>query len=190
MSDSVEVLLDELSDFVGELLVQYDYPGFESRGFRIGLPDRFNQGGSRLFAAALQHPSVIVRIVGLRWLQDHPGNIKPHVKEITRLLDDQDEWVRFESLGALERFAQPASGNALSCAARLKDESVMVRRGAGKALSKVLPRVNDKLAKELNEVREKNLSETRSLMHQALEDKDVQVRQKVEKALRRSGELV
>ena len=183
-------LLDELSDFVSELLVQYDYPGFESRGFHVGLPEKFHSAGSRLFGDALNHPSVYVQIVALRWFQEKPETIKPFVKEITTMLKHQDEWVRAEALGTLERFAAPTSGNALSCAELLGDSDVMVRRAVGKALCKILPRVNDKVAKELADVRQKNLDDVLNLLKNALTDADVQVRQKAEKALRKSGSLI
>ncbi|HMW88708.1 MAG TPA: HEAT repeat domain-containing protein [Candidatus Obscuribacter sp.] len=182
-------LLSELAQFVSDLISQSDYPGFESRAFRIGLPDRFNQASSKLFGECLDHESVYMRLVALRWFQDKPGTIKPFIKQIQAHLLDGDEWVRIEALGALERFHSPTSGNAQACALLLKDENVQVRKASAKALTKMLPRVHEKLAKELDDVRQENLKQVETLLTEALCDSDVQVRQKAEKALRKSGNL-
>ena len=186
-------LLQDLADFVSDLISQTDYPGFEARAFRVGLPDKFTHASSRLFAEALEHPSVFVKLCALRWFQDKPGMVKPHVKTIVALLESEDEWLRIESLGALERYHYPTSGNALSAARLLTDENVLVRRHAGKALAKMLPRVSDKSAarevKELPEVKAENMLQVRLQLENAMNDADVLVRQKAEKALRKSGLL-
>lgn len=182
-------LLQELADFVSDLISQTSYPGFEARAFRVGLPDKFSHASSRLFAEALEHPSVYVKLCALRWFQDKPGMIKPHVKTIVAFLADEDEYMRIESLGVLERFHAPTSGNALAAALLLEDKEVLVRRHAGKALMKMLPRVDEKAAKELDDVRAQNLDTIKELLEKALNDKDVLVRQKAEKALRKSGLL-
>lgn len=180
-------ILDELCEFVDNMIVQNSYPGFEARGFRIGLPEKFNSAGSRVFAEALGSPSVYVRIVGLRWFQDKPGTIRPHLKAIYGLLDSPDEWIRAEALTTLERFGSPNAETAMLAAKLLEDENVMVRKSAAKALAKILPRARQ--AKEATASRESNLQLTEDLLKKAMLDKDPQVRQKAEKALRRGGIL-
>lgn len=186
-SSSQTEILDELTEFVDNMIVQNSYPGFEARGFRIGLPERFNSAGSRVFAQALGSSSVYVRIVGLRWFQDMPGTIRPNLKAIYGLLDSPDEWVRSEALTTLERFGSPNAETAYLAAKLLEDENVMVRKSAAKALSKILPRARQ--AKEATATKESHLQASEELLKKAMMDKDPQVRQKAEKALRKSGFL-
>ncbi|MCA0312409.1 MAG: sister chromatid cohesion protein PDS5 [Candidatus Melainabacteria bacterium] len=180
-------LLDELAQFVSDLITQNDYPGFEARAFKVGLPDRFFSASSKLFGAALDHESVFVRLVALRWFEEKPGTIKPFVKAIIDKLSDADEYVRAEALHALEKYHTPTSGNALSCAELLLDQSTLVRKASAKALAKMLPRVNEGSAKELEDVKKTNLERVHKLLMDAYSDNDVLVRQKVEKAMRKSG---
>jgi hypothetical protein len=48
------------ADFVETMIVQHDYPGFEPRSLKLGLPDVLNKAGSKMFAEALAHDSVFV----------------------------------------------------------------------------------------------------------------------------------
>jgi HEAT repeats len=171
----------ELAQFVDDMIVQHNYPGFVAGAFKIGLPEHLVQAPSRLFGDALGHESVYVRIVALRWFQDKPGAIKPYIKAIIGLIDFKDPWVRFEAGQTLERYQHPTVEIATSICALLKDTEPFVRRGAAKALGKILPRLKEA------RVKDEELKDVVNALKEALADPDGQVRQKAEKALRRGG---
>jgi HEAT repeat protein len=183
--------LDTLADFVTNMIIQHDYPGFEPRSFRIGLTEQLLKSSARLYADALGHPSVYVRLTALRWFQEKPGAIKPYLKAILGLLTYSDEWVRMEATITLERYQHPAVSIALAVSEQLEDQYPLVRREAAKALGKMLAKIkentNSKNAAK-NAERDLELAPiVESLKNALRDDEDAQVRQKAEKALRKSG---
>jgi len=183
MSARADSSIDDLEEFVDNLILQNDYPGFEPRSFRVGLPENFLQAGAKLFSQALGHPNVYVRLCALRIFQDKPGTIKPHLNAIAGLLDHQDPWVRKEAAITLERFPTPDLAMGAKIASQMTDEDVMVRREAAKALGKILSKSKDTGA---NAAQDKStiVAALESVMHA---DADAQVWQKAEKALRKAG---
>jgi len=183
--------LDSLVDFVTNMIIQHDYPGFEPRSFRIGLPEQLVSANSRLFASALEHESVYVRLVALRWFQEKPGAIKPYINDILALLGNADEWVRMEATITLERYQHPGPAIASSVAELLEDQYPLVRREAAKALGKMLAKFKDNSNSKdpaKNAARDLHLEPiVESLKNALRDDEDAQVRQKAEKALRKSG---
>jgi hypothetical protein len=171
----------ELAQFVDDMIIQHNYPGFEARAFKIGLPEHIVQSPSRLFGDALGHESIYVRIVALRWFQEKAGAIKPYIKAICGLTAHEDPWIRFEAGQTLERFQHPTVDMATTISSLLKDKEPFVRRGAAKALAKVLPRLKE------SKVPDAQLEVVVAALKEALVDQDGQVRQKAEKALRRGG---
>lgn len=178
MSTQSSPVIDKLYDFVTNLILQNDYPGFEPRSFRVGLPEDLLQAGSKVFAQALAHENVYMKLTALRCFQDKPGSIKPHIPAVLTLLSSEDEWVRKESALVLERYPSPNLDIAQALTVLLDDSSVMVRREAAKALGKILAGT-----KEQGPRRE----EVIKALEEALNDSDHQVAHKVEKALRKAG---
>lgn len=173
--------LESLADFVVNMIIQHDYPGFEPRSFRIGLTEEQMKSSSKLFAEALGHESVYVKLVALRWFQDKSGAIKPHLKAVMGMLDAPDEWVRMEAVITLERYHHPSAEIAEAVSNLLYDDHALVRKEVAKALGKILHKLNDAKCKDdLQDVLEK-------LKGVMVDDKDPQVRQKAEKALRKAG---
>lgn len=167
--------LETLADIVDKMVVEHDYPGFEPRSLKLGLPESANKAPSRLFAQALGHSNVYVKLAALRWFQDHPGMIKQFVNAIVGLFDSPDEWVRLEAVQTLERLHNPSEEHALKLCKLLGDSELMVRKAAAKATGKICLKINCKQPEILE-----------SLRH-AAEDADVEVRWKAEKALRKLG---
>ena len=64
--------LDKLAGVVEELIVQLDYPGFEPRSLKLGLPEELETMSAKTFASALGHQSVYVKLAALRWFQSGP----------------------------------------------------------------------------------------------------------------------
>jgi HEAT repeat protein len=176
--------LESLADFVVNMIIQHDYPGFEPRSFRIGLTEEQMKSSSKLFAEALGHESVYVRLAALRWFQEKAGAIKPHIKAILGLLKHDDEWVRMEVVVTLERYHHPSAEIAQAIVPMLDDEFPLVRREAAKALGKILHKLAENSKGPQSE---EILAVVRKLKAVMVEDKDAQVRQKAEKALRKSG---
>jgi HEAT repeat protein len=169
----------ELTDFaeiVDNMIVQHDYPGFEVRGLKLGLPEEVLKLHAKVFVQALGHESVYVKLAALRWFQERPGVAKSYIKPIIGLLDNADEWVRMEAAKTVERVSSPPEDAALKIALLLRDPNVEVRKAAAKALGKMCSRTTSK-----NEVIVKSL-------HDAASDEDAGVRWKAQKALRQIGE--
>jgi HEAT repeat protein len=107
------------------------------------------------------------------------------------LLTYSDEWVRMEATITLERYQHPAVSIALAVSEQLEDQYPLVRREAAKALGKMLAKIkentNSKNAAK-NAERDLELAPiVESLKNALRDDEDAQVRQKAEKALRKSG---
>lgn len=167
--------VETLAEVVDEMIVQHDYPGFEPRSLKLGLPDTLVKAPARMYAEALGHESVYVKLAALRWFQERPGMMKPHINAVAGLVDNTDPWVRLEAIQALERYPFPSPVLANSIAGRLSDGELDVQRAAAKALGKI----GSKLKLKDGEVIE-------GLKRAALE-KDGQLRGKAEKALRKIG---
>ncbi|MBX9948647.1 MAG: HEAT repeat domain-containing protein [Candidatus Obscuribacterales bacterium] len=170
--------LEKLAGVVEELIVQLDYPGFEPRSLKLGLPEELQTMSAKTFASALGHESVYVKLAALRWFQERPGVAKSHLAAILGLIDSSDEWVRMESIRAVEKMWKlpPHVGGVVSKG--LTDQSVEVRKATAKALGKILKRSVTKDALVIDALK------------QATQDSNVDVRFKAQKALRNIGEFV
>lgn len=168
--------LNKLAEIVDNMIVQHDYPGFEPRSLKLGLPEEALRAHAKVFVQALGHENVFVRLAALRWFQERPGLAKSYVKEIAGLLDYKDEWVRLEAARTIERIAVPPEDAVVKIAELLKDSDAEVRKAAAKALGKICSRAT-----------RKNEGIVKSL-HDAAQDEDAGVRWKVQKALRQIGE--
>jgi HEAT repeat protein len=167
--------VEKLAEVVDEMIVQHDYPGFEPRSLKLGLPDFLVKASARMYAEALGHESIYVKLAALRWFQERPGMMKPYINAVAGLVDNTDPWVRLESIQALERYPFPSPTFANRIAERLQDEDVDVQRASAKALGKI----GSKLKLKDGEVIEG--------LKQAAQGKDGQLRGKAEKALRKIG---
>lgn len=166
--------LDQLAQIVDDMAVQHDYPGFEIRSLKMGLPEAVIKSPPQLFVDSLKHENALVRLVGLRWFWENPGRLTRYVRTIAERLDDSDEWVRMESIRTLARAAKTDEMLANRIALRLTDSSVEVRKAAAKALGKLGHKTQEVVAS----------------LQKATEDEDHEVRWKAEKALRQLGAYV
>jgi len=160
--------IDELVEIVETMVLQHDYPGFDVRSLRLGLPQRVNRAPVKLFVAALARSEVCVRLAALRWFWERPGVAGRHAAAIAGLLEDPDEWVRCEAARTLGRVAGLDETTALALAAALKDTDAAVRKAACRSLGK-LPVASDEVI---------------GALRQAAGDEDIEVRWKALKALR------
>lgn len=167
--------LEALAEFVDEMIVQTDYPGFEPRSLKIGLSQELLKGSTKTFGQALSHSSVYVKLVALRWFQERPQYLKPYLRILTDLIDDKDHWICMESIMALERYQSPTEEMAVKISKRLFDKEIAVQQVAARALGKI----GKRLKLEEGEVID-------ALNKVALEG-DSLVKRKAEKALRRIG---
>src|SRR5690348_16541194 len=97
--------LDELAQIVDDMAVQHEYPGYEIRSLKMGLPQEVTKASPKLFNSALKHESVLVRLAALRWFWDKPGVAKQYMRPIAECINDSDEWVRMESIRVIERIS-------------------------------------------------------------------------------------
>jgi hypothetical protein len=168
--------LPELAELVENMIVQHDYPGYEIRSLKLGLPDAALRSHARVFAAALGHESIFVKLVALRYFQEKPGLAKSYINAICGLLDHQDSWVRMEAARTIERIQSPPENAVAKLSPLLKDDDIEVRKSAAKALGKVCARMKKK-----NDI-------AIQALHDAAQDADAGVRWKAQKALRLIGE--
>src|SRR5579884_152665 len=98
--------VDKLAAVVEEMAVQHDYPGYELRSLKMGLPQAVVKAPGKVFHAALKHSNPLVRLAALRWFQEHPGIARGFAKSIAECTSDPDEWVRSETCLALERIGE------------------------------------------------------------------------------------
>lgn len=167
--------LKALAQFVETTITQNDYPGFEARALKIGLPESLCRSGARLFASALLHESIFVKLAALRWFQANPGIGKAHEQAVAKLTADDDYWIRLEAVSALEKLHSSDDTILLAVASRLEDPVAVVRKAAAKALGKLL-----------SASKKDNANIIEALLN-AAKDADGEVRFKAEKALRLSG---
>ena len=169
-------IIEQLAEFVDNMVVQHDYPGFEPRSLKLGLPDSINKSSPKIFSQALQHPNVYVKLAALRWFQSKPGMGKGREKTIASLLQDQDDWVKMEALRALERLRTSDESILLLMAPLLQNKNAQVRKTAAKALGKICAKQHKKIEPVIVSLRT------------AAEDPEPEVRWKAQKALRLLGE--
>jgi vesicle coat complex subunit len=168
--------LEKLVLVVQTMIIEHDYPGFEPRALKLGLPDSVNNASAKVFCEALGHPDVYVKLAALRWFQEKPGMGKGYTKAIAGLLKAEDPFVRREATHALDKLNVSSDEVLASISDLLKDEDTEVRKDAARALGKLCSR-------------RKNKSEvTAQALRDAVDDKDHEVRWKVQKALRLMGE--
>jgi vesicle coat complex subunit len=164
--------LDQLAEVVDDLIVQLDYPGFEPRGLRLGLPEEIQRLSTKTFASALGHTSVYVRLAALRWFQEHPGMAKSYLKAVCGLLDNDDEFLRMEAIKTVEKMHDVPAETVIEIAKLLKDNHTEVRKAVAKAVGKLGSRLKPKSQEVLDALQE------------ATNDADPEVRMKVQKAVR------
>jgi HEAT repeat protein len=164
--------LDRLAEVVDDLIVQLDYPGFEPRGLRLGLPEDVQRMPTKTFANALGHESIYVRLAALRWFQERPGMAKSYLKAVCGLLESTDEFVRMEAVRTVERVHDVPAETVVAIAKLLQDENVEVRKAAAKAAGKLGSRLKPKSQAVLD------------ALQAATNDANPEVRMKVQKAVR------
>lgn len=167
--------LDTFVEIVETMVLQHDYPGFEARSLKLGLPEQVLKAPAKLFGEALSHRNVYVKLAALRWFQERTGAAKAYANAISRLLKDTDDWVRLEAIQTLERFSNPSSDLAFLLAPLLKDHNADIRKSAAKALGKISSKTGPDNETVIAALREAAL------------DHDTSVRFKAQKALRRLG---
>ena len=136
--------LDKLSEIVEEMILQHDYPGFEARALKLGLPESITKAPAKVFSQAFGHPSVFVKLAALRWFQEKPGLVKNYLSAVDGLLDDKDPFVRLESVHLLERYPEPTKHMVVHIASLLQDEDPDVQRSAAKACGKMCKKLKIK----------------------------------------------
>ena len=164
--------LDRLAEVVDDMIIQHDYPGFEPRSLRLGLPEEISRMPSKIFANALGHKNVFVKLAALRWFQERAGMAKSYINAIAGLMDDKDEFVRMEAVKTIEKFATVEPEILERMSALLKDEHSDVRKATAKAIGKLASRSKTKSQAVLD------------ALSDAANDKDPEVRMKVQKAVR------
>jgi hypothetical protein len=163
--------LNKLAQLVDQMSIEHSYPGYDVRSTHLGMPDSVTKSPARLFAQALEHESVMVKLVALRWFYDRPGDAKRYQKTLLDLLASPDEWVRLETAKTISRIDKVDEQVAIAVSQLLADSNMEVRKHAAKALGKLghkTPAIIENLQK-------------------ASADSDREVRWKAEKALRLLG---
>jgi vesicle coat complex subunit len=164
--------LDRFAEIVEDMILQHDYPGFEPRSLRLGLPSEVLRMHTKTFASALGHANVYVKLAALRWFQERPGMAKSYINAIIGLLDNADEFVRMESVKTIEKVHDLSPDSIVKMTTLLKDQEVEVRKAAAKALGKLGSRSKQKDPAVLDALRE------------AARDSNPEVRMKAQKAVR------
>ena len=167
--------VEKLAEIVDEMIVQHDYPGFEPRALKLGLPDSITKAPAKVFSQAFGHESVFVRLAALRWFQDRPGMAKPAMKAVMGLYEDVDPFVRLEALRLTERYADPTEEMVVRASKLLEDEDVEVQRTAARACGKICKKLK---------IKEPTVVER---LQKAASAPDSMLRGKAEKALRVMG---
>ncbi len=167
--------VEALAEFVDNTILQHDYPGFEPRSFKLGLPESLQKSSSKVFSEALGHQSVYVKLAALRWFQEKPGMGKGCTRAIAGMLKDDDPWVKREAIHALEKINAQSDEILIAICDLLEDSDVEVRKAAAKSLGKVCSK------------RAKRPDAVVPALYKASEDADHEVRWKAQKALRLMG---
>jgi len=164
--------LERFAQLVDDMIIQHDYPGFEPRSLKLGLPDEANRMPAKTYSKALGHESVYVKLAALRWFQERPGHAKPYLPAIMGLLQSTDEFVRMESINTISRVPNQGSDAVMQVTPLLRDSFVDVRKAAAKAVGK--------MASKLKQPNEEILQALRD----ASSDSNPEVRMKIQKAVR------
>lgn len=167
--------LEGLAEIVDRMIIEHDYPGFEPRSLKLGLPQAAVNAPAKIFGQALLYNNVFVKLASLRWFQEHPKLVRNYIENVLMLLQDSDEWVRFEALRTLERTMSSELSVIAKVALLLKDPNEMVRKEAAKVCGKLVAKTSEKPVAVVN------------MLLEAAEDPSEQVRFKAQKALRRIG---
>jgi HEAT repeat protein len=167
--------VEGLAEIVERMIIEHDYPGFEPRALKLGLPQAAVNAPVKVFGAALMYNNVFVKLAALRWFQDNPKIIRSFIENVLMLLDDSDDWVRFEALRTLERNMSSDAKTINKVASLLKDPNEMVRKEAAKVCGKLVSKTTERDEAVVN------------LLLEAAQDPSEQVRFKAQKALRRIG---
>lgn len=163
--------LTEFAGIVEDMIIQHDYPGLDVRSVRLGLPRNVMNASPALIADALGHNKAIVRLAALRWFQEKSGLASRYIKKIAMLLQDEDDWVRFEAikvLGKLDNLSQFYSESVATC---LTDKWAEVRKEAAKVCGK----------------QDRPTEMMIAALKVAATDSDIEVRWKAQKAMRKLG---
>lgn len=163
--------LNKLADLVDQMSIEHSYPGYDVRSTHLGMPDAVTKSPARLFAQALEHQDVMVKLVALRWFYERPGDARRYQNLLLSLLGSPDEWVRLETAKTISRIDHVDEEVALAVSTLLADPNLEVRKHAAKALGK-LGHKSPTIIQNLQ---------------QASSDSDREVRWKAEKALRLLG---
>jgi HEAT repeat protein len=110
-------------------------------------------------------------LAAIRWFAERPGDAKAYIKAVAAALEDPDEIVRLESIRAISLVDRVDDALARKVSSLLADPCAGVRKEAAKACGKFGCR-----SKEII-----------SALRQAAEDKQIEVRWKAQKALRKLG---
>ena len=161
--------IQELKAIINEMAIQHAYPGFEMRSLKLGLPERAVKSPASLFCRALKQGDPLVKLAALRWFQDRPGDAKKNVTSIVPSLHDEDEWVRIETVRAIEHVSDPGTSIIEEVAKLLLDNNIEVQKAAAKACGKFQCKSEAVI----------------SLLKQAAQSKHTEVRWKSQKALRK-----
>jgi hypothetical protein len=167
--------LDTIAEIVERMIIEHDYPGFEPRSLKLGLPATAAKSPAKVFGQALLHKNLFVQLASLRWFQEHPKIVGSYIDNVLILLEHKDEWIRFESLRTLERSSANDPTTLLKVASLVKDPNEMVRKEAAKVCGKLLAKASEKPEAIV------------TLLLEAAQDPSEQVRFKAQKALRRIG---
>ncbi len=171
--------LEELIDLIDEMIVQHDYPGFEPRALKLGLPEWAKKAPAKTFAMALKHENIFVRLAALRWFQESPGKIKPHINLIYTALEDEDPYIRLEAVSCLETLRQSDDEMIGKLCALSNDQDLEVQKEVAKALGKLCLRAGKKTDGHVMAIK---------ALDSMSESKDPQLRLKAQKALRKIQE--
>jgi hypothetical protein len=168
--------LDRFAEIVEDMIIQHDYPGFEPRSLRLGLPSELLRMHTKTYASALGHANVYVKLAALHWFQERPGMAKSYLNAIIGLFDNDDEFVRMESVKTVEKMHDLSLDTMVKISALLKDQDVEVRKAAAKALGKLASKSKQKNPAILDALKE------------ATRDANPEVRMKAQKAVRLIGQ--
>jgi len=163
--------VDQLAEIVETMVLQHAYPGYDVRSLRLGLPTAVVNAPVRVFRAALQNESTVVKLAALRWFWDRPGDAKRCIANISQVLGDADEWVRLEAVRTIGRIGTVEEALAVRVSDLLRDPDPEVRKAAAKTVGKLGCRAEPVIV----------------ALKVASGDPDTEVKWKAQKALRQLG---
>lgn len=164
--------IQEFTEIVETMAMQHDFPGYDVRSLRLGLPQAVVKSPVKLFVEALQQDNVLVKLAALRWYWERPGDAKRCLHSIAQLLADKDEWVRMEAIKVLSRVDKVDETIVVQIAHLLEDPDLLVSQAAAKACGKLGCRAKEVLV----------------ALRMAATHENRELRWKAQKALRQLGE--